>query len=76
MACKAEGLPRANIEWTVEDRGGIPFDQIRSRSEIIAPRPGHSIFSVNVTETSATYLFKCLATNDGGEAIWASSSNT
>ena len=70
VACKAEGLPRANIEWNVEDRGGTPFDQIRNRSDniIIVPRPGRSIYSVNVSETSATYLFNCLGTNDGGEA--------
>ena len=68
VACKAEGLPRANIEWNVEDRGGITFDQIQNRSEIIVPRPGRSIYSVNVSETSATYLFNCLGTNDSGEA--------
>ena len=65
IACKAEGRPKAQIEWSAMDssRNPVPINI----SDVIVPREGRSILRVEFDPTDTQFIiYTCTATNSAG----------
>ena len=66
IACKAEGRPKAQIEWSAVDSSGdaVPINI----SDVIVPREGRSILRVVFDSSETGFItYTCTATNNAGE---------